>query len=204
MISSWLHLLNAEAIDQLRPKSYEELGLNEIAAVIDGKDFLCETVRVDRVVHCAQASNKMHASAIRVLTWSLSCGAVIERTPACLGLASEKSIMNAWGKNGHLQFPFRYMILGDKGFENTAGCYSNYNATLHPSFLTHGNFNRDQIDHNITISQKRYSCEVVYSRVVEVRKLQGIFKREWFQHFEALLGWAHGRANFYTHLQKID
>ena len=204
MLSSLLPFMDATSFEALEPESYIDMNLRMIGALVDGKDFLTETVRSDRVLNCALASNKMHHSAFRVLTWSLPCGAVIERTPAFFGRASEKALMNTWGKLGRLKFPFGYMILGDKGFDNTATCYVNYNTTLHPAFLTNDQFNQDQGNHNITICQKRYSCETVYSRVTDTVKLSGVYRREHFQHFEALVGWAHGRANIcYGYLQKV-
>ena len=203
MMSHLLIFLDSAAYDALEPESYKEVGLRKVAALVDGKDFLTETVRVDRVMNCAQASNKMHASAFRVLTWSLPCGAVVERTPAFLSRASEKGIMSAWGKRNRLKFPVGYVNLGDKGFDNTASCYVNYNTTLHPSFLSNKRFTKGQVNHNTYISQKRYSCEVVYQRVTRVGKLSGIYRREWFQHFENIVGWAHGRSNLcYKYLQK--
>jgi hypothetical protein len=202
-MSDFLHFMDAEAFDELEPASYKELGLRRVAALVDGKDFLTETSR-DRVYNPAQASNKMHASAFRLLTWSLPCGAVVERTIAFLARASEKALMNLWGSYNRLVFPVNYLILGDKGFDNTAGCYFNYNTTLHPSFLTNPEFNRDQVNHNVHICQKRYSCEVVYSRVTRILKLSGVIGKESFSHFEAMVGWAHGRANLcYTSLQKV-
>jgi hypothetical protein len=202
-MSDFLHFMDVEAFDKLEPASYKELGLRRVAALVDGKDFLTETSR-DRVYNPAQASNKMHASAFRLLTWSLPCGAVVERTIAFLARASEKALMNLWGSYDRLVFPVNYLILGDKGFDNTAGCYFNYNTTLHPSFLTNPEFNRDQVNHNVRICQKRYSCEVVYSRVTRILKLSGVIGKESFSHFEAMVGWAHGRANLcYTPLQKL-
>jgi len=62
----------------------------------------------------------MHHSAFRLLTWSLPCGAVIARTPAFFGRASEKALMSTWGQLGMLKFPAGYLILGDKGFDGTA------------------------------------------------------------------------------------
>ena len=204
MMSDFLHLLDPESIDKLEPASYQELGLKNIAAVLDGKDYQCETVRSHRVLNCAQASNKIHASAFRNLTWSLPCGGVIERTPAFLGRFSEKAIMCVWGSTGRLVFPKEYLILADKGFDFTAAFYVNFNTSLHPAFLHDKKFSESQIQHNMKICQKRYSCEVVYSRVAAVGKLDGTIKREWFQHFESLLGWAHGRANLaYAPLQEI-
>ena len=105
MMSSFLTLMDEESYEELEPKSYKEVDLRKVGALVDGKDFLTETVRVDRVLNCALARNKMHASAFRLLTWSLPCGAVLERTPAFLGRASEKSLMNIWGSLRRKDYP---------------------------------------------------------------------------------------------------
>ena len=204
MLSSFSDILDADAIDMLEPEWYIKLNLRKIAGLVDGKDFMCETVRTDRYLNCAQASNKVNHSAFRLLTWSLPCGAVIIRTPAFFGRASEKAILRAWGNLGMLNLPPGYFVLGDKGFDNTAGSYTNYNTTLHPAFLTNDQFSRDEVNHNIEICKKRYTCETVYARVTETSKLSGVVARESFPHFESLVGWAHGLANIsFGYLQKI-
>lgn len=81
MLSTFTHWIDDEVLDKLKPAWYKKLGLDDIAAVIDGKDFICETVRGDRFLNTAQASNKVNHSAFRLLTWSLPCGTVIQRTP---------------------------------------------------------------------------------------------------------------------------
>lgn len=203
-LSTFTHYLDDEALDELLPKWYRELELNDVCAVIDGKDFMSETVRVDRVLNCAQSSNKVNHSAFRLLTWSLPCGAVIMRTPGFFGRASEKAILRAWGEHGLLVFPKGKCILGDKGFDNTAIGYTNFNTTLHPSFLTNKQFNLGEVHHNIKISKKRYTSEVVYSRVTNTKKLAGILQREHMKFFDELAGWAHGLANIcYGHLQEL-
>ena len=205
MLSTFTDFLDADAVDVLEPEWYKKLNLRKVAAVVDGKDFMCNTIRTNRTLNCAQASNKVNHSAFRVLTWSLPCGAIIQRTPAFFGRASEKAVMRAWGEANRLIFPAGYFILGDKGFDNTAGYYTNYNTTLHPSFLTSAQFSRDEVNHNIEICKKRYTCEVCYSRVVQVKKLNGIFPRRCFHHFESIVGWAHGMANIcFGYLQKIS
>jgi len=148
MLSSFLPFMDESSFEALEPESYIDMDLRKIGALVDGKDFLSETVRSDRVLNCALASNKMHHSAFRLLTWSLPCGAVIARTPALFGRASEKAIMSTWGKLGMLKFPAGYLILGDKGFDGTATCYVNYNTTL-----TNDQFNKDQVNHNITFAK---------------------------------------------------
>jgi hypothetical protein len=201
MLSSFSDILDASAYDFLEPKAYKELNLRKVAAVIDGKHFHSETCRKDKTLNCAQSSNKINNSAIRILTQSATCGAVLERTPAIFGRASEKAILRSW----KFEFPKGYLILGDKGFDNTAGSYVNFNTTLHPAFLTHKQFSRDQVNFNLLICQKRYTCETVYSRVTQLKKLSGIIQREHFKHFDDFLGWGHGLANInYGYLQKID
>jgi len=129
---------------------------------------------------------------------------VVERTPAFLGRTSKIASINWWGLHGYLKFPLGYMILGDKGFDHTASCYVNYNTTLHPAFLTDGNFDLSQIGHNVNICQKKYTCEVVYSRVTDVPILYGKIPRQRFHLFDSIVGWAHGRANLcYEPLQNI-
>lgn len=152
---------------------------------------MSETVRFDRVLNCAQSSNKVNHSAFRLLTWSLPCGAVIMRTPGFFGRATEKAILRAWGEHGLLIFPKGKCILADKGFGNTAIGYTNFNTTLHPSFLTNKQFNLGEVHHNIKISKKRYTSEVVYSRVTNTKKLAGILQREHMQFFDKLADWAH-------------
>jgi hypothetical protein len=205
MLSTFTPWIDEEVLEILKPEWYKKLGLDNIAAVIDGKDFMCETVRTDRYLNSAQASNKVNHSAFRLLTWSLPCGTVVQRTPGFFGRASEKAILRVWGAEGRLKFPKGKCILGDKGFDNTAGSYTNFNTTLHPSFLTNEQFTFDQVNHNVLICKKRYTCEVVYSRVVTVKKLGNILEREHFQYIESLLGWGHGIANIcYGDLQKVE
>ena len=48
MMSHLLKFMDSDAFDALEPESYKEVGLRKVAALVDGKDFLTETVRVDR------------------------------------------------------------------------------------------------------------------------------------------------------------
>jgi hypothetical protein len=66
-MSDFLHFMDESVYDALEPQGYKDIGLRKVAALVDGKDFLTDTVRVDRVLNTAQASNKMHASKICIL-----------------------------------------------------------------------------------------------------------------------------------------
>ena len=66
-------------------------------------------------------------------------------------------------------------------------------------------FSRNEVNHNIEICKKRYTAEVVYSRISQTTRLNGIIPREHFHNVEYLVGWAHGVANIcYGLLQEID
>ena len=169
MLSTFALYLDEDALLEVELELYIKLNLRKISAVINRKDFLCKTCRKDDILNCAQASNKVNHSAFRLLTWSLPCGTMVERTPAFFGRGSEKSILCAWGVLGQLQFPKGWFILGDKGFDKIAGSYTNFNTTLHPSFLTNGHFSRDEVNHSVLICRKRYTCEVVYRRIASLK-----------------------------------
>ena len=96
MMSSLLPFLTEDSFEAMKPYTYNEVNLDRIGGIADGKDFNVETVRVERVINAAQHSNKTGHSAFRILTWSLPMGTVVERTPAFLGRTSEKAIMNRW------------------------------------------------------------------------------------------------------------
>jgi hypothetical protein len=199
---SILPFIDAELIDELEPEKYVKLNLRDVGSVLDGKDYLTETARSDRVNNVSQQSNKMSHSAFRNLTWSLPMGMVFEYTAPFLARASEKSLVHLWGANGRLKnIPKGYAILLDKGFDKISGWLPNYNAVYHPAFLTKGKFDDDQIKTNLMMCQNRYSCEVVYARVAQVDNLNGIVKREKFPWFEDIMNWGHGRANLMQPIQ---
>ena len=202
LILGILPFIDGWMIDELEPEKYVNLGLRKVGAVLDGKDYLTETARINRTVSVGQQSNKSHHAAFRNLTWSLPMGLVFEFTCPFLGRASEKSLVKLWGKHGRLtNVPKGYAVLLDKGFDKISGWMPNYNTVLHPAFLTKGKFNPEQIRYNLSICQNRYTCEVVYARVAQIENLQGVLKREKFEWFETLMNWGHGHANLYLPLQ---
>jgi len=200
---SILPFITADVIDELEPQSYIDLDLRKVGAIIDGKDFYTETVRKDRVISVAQQGNKLHKSSFRILTWSLPCGLSFEHTDAFLARASEKQLNRLWCSNGRLKnIPPGYLIMGDKGFDQTTGFYYNNNGVLHPAFL-HGNvqFSEEQLGHNLRACQLRYTCETFYSNVTNCDRLYGFIRRNMFHHFQDICHWGHGRANMYLPLQ---
>jgi len=199
---SILPFIDAETIEELESEKFVKLGLHKIAYLIDGKDFPCHTVRIDRIVNCAQQSTKLGSSAIRIITWGLPCGLTYEHTDGFLGRAGEKALVQLWASNGRLKIPAGFLGLGDKGFKGTAGFYVNMNGVLYPAFLKSGTqFTHEQSGHSLECSQGRYSIEVFYSRVTNRPSVAGIIPCNSFIYFDDFNNWAHGRANLYRPLQ---
>ena len=71
MMSSLLPFLTEDSFEAIKAYTYDELNLDRIGGIADGKDFDVETVRVEGVINAAQHSNKTGHSAFRILTWSL-------------------------------------------------------------------------------------------------------------------------------------
>ena len=66
---SILPFIDANFLLNTEPKSYKDLGLKQVGAIIDGKDFLTETSRKHRVARLGQQSNKTSHSSFRVITF---------------------------------------------------------------------------------------------------------------------------------------
>ena len=99
---------NDEAVEAvlLRPKNYMEvamparyfeIGLDKVGLLMDGKDCVTDTIRLNSFLSRAQYSDKMHCSASRYITWVLGCGLGVTFTPLFLGRVSEKALVEYWG-----------------------------------------------------------------------------------------------------------
>ena len=200
------HVLTKEFLDKTYPQSYADLDFTSpVGSIIDGTDVLLQTVRSERAVHVMMASNKVHASAARGITWSTPMGLVHEFTDPLFARPSEKAIVKLWTGHGRFKdVPVGYLISGDKGFDGTSGYYPHYNPVIHPAFLTGGNgaqFTEEQIDWNRKACEMRYTSEVVFSRFKRYGGLGGIVRRQHFPYLRDMWAWAHGMANYYNCLQ---
>ena len=79
------------------PQRHFEIGLDKVGLLMDRKDCVTDTVRVNSFVLRAQYSDKMHCSAARYIMWVLPCGLSVTCTPLFLGRVSEKALVEYWG-----------------------------------------------------------------------------------------------------------
>ena len=84
-------------IDYAVPSEFEAAGLQHASILKDGKDFVTDTCRLSSAVSHAQYSDKMHASAARMITWGLPTGLVIEHTGLFFGRIPEMRLVELWG-----------------------------------------------------------------------------------------------------------
>ena len=84
-------------MDVAMPERYFQIGLQNVGLLMDGKDCVTDTVRVNSFVARAQYSDKMHCSAGRYIMWVLPCGLSVTYTPLFLGRVSEKALVEYWG-----------------------------------------------------------------------------------------------------------
>ena len=79
------------------PERYFEIALEKVGLLMDGKDCVTDTVRVNSFVSRSQYSDKMHCSAARYIMWVLPCGLSVTYTPLILDCVSEKALVEFWG-----------------------------------------------------------------------------------------------------------
>ena len=113
---SILPFIDAFTIDEMESEKFVALDLRKVAYLKDGKDFLSDTSRTDRVLNNAQQSSKVHHSAVRILTWGLPCGLSYEHTDGFLGRVGEKLLVELWTKYSRLILSIGYLGIGDKVF----------------------------------------------------------------------------------------
>ena len=90
-------VFNDNFIQDAMPVEYVIRGLDHVALLNDGKDFVTDTIRINSCVSRGQYSDKMKTSAARYVAWTLPCGLSVTYSPLFLGRISEKAIVEYWG-----------------------------------------------------------------------------------------------------------
>ena len=111
--------LTKKFLDATCPEAYHKLNFSHpVGTIVDGIDVACQTVRKDRYINIVQASNKMHASAVRGITWSTPIGLVHEFTDPFFGRSSEKALVKVWTSQGRFKdLQAGCLVSDDKGFD---------------------------------------------------------------------------------------
>ncbi|KAL7501672.1 hypothetical protein ACHAWT_009484 [Skeletonema menzelii] len=185
------------------PQQYVDEGLERCCGVPDGKDFKIYTTRKNTMFTRASYSDKVHASAVRCISWSTPHGLSFEHTDLFLGRVSEKKLVELWGPRLR-KCPRGWYMLSDRGFFDTARFYPNMNHQKTPKFLSgRDQFTTDEISADRKICKLRYTCEVAFSRVTKTKGLRDVISNDFFVILDAMNDWAHATVNLDAPLMQL-
>ena len=191
---------SAEFMEAVYPEVYTDMDLHKIGLLVDGKDILCETSRASSPMTRALYSNKMCASAFRLLTYTLPNGLTVYHTELFGARLTEERLL-ALHSHNLAWLPAEWRILADKGFAKTAGLYPNANQQVVPHMLhqRHGlgkQFWESELQSDQTIKTLRYTSEAFFAGVVADLVLSDVAKREHWSILNDACHWAHALGNF--------
>jgi hypothetical protein len=177
------------------PAEYLSQGLGKVGALVDGKDFMTETVRSNAAFTRACWSDKVQCSAARCITWTTPSGLCFEHTPLYAARATETSLVKLWSATLS-KIPLGRVVLADRGFYRDAILYPNFNAQLTPHFLSgREQFSAGEIISDRRICQLRYTAETSFSRVTDTAGLQDVISRNFFTVLQDMCDWGHAHMN---------
>ena len=195
--------ITAEYLEKTIPQQYVDEGMERCCAVPDGKDFKIYTTRKNTLYTRASYSDKVHASAVRCISWSTPHGLSFEHTDLFLGRVSEKKLVELWGPRLR-KCPSGWYMLSDRGFFDTARYYPNMNHQKTPKFLSgRDQFTTDEISGDRRICKLRYTCEVAFSRVTKTKGLRDVISNDFFLILDAMNHWAHATINLDEPLMEL-
>ena len=146
---------------------------------VDGKDLRIETIRKDNVGKRLTHSSKYKMSSLRWIAWSVpGTGLTSLVTDLFASRISECELVRIHGK-WLIIFPPNTSRLVDRGFAFCTAYYPHLNIAFVPAFMR----GRTQmfpveIKNARRMSQDRYTCEAVFSRVTHHKLMKGILKYE--------------------------
>ncbi|EJK57584.1 hypothetical protein THAOC_22356 [Thalassiosira oceanica] len=185
------------------PMAFKKEGLEKVCAIPDGKDFLIHTPRQNTLFTRACYSDKMHASAVRCISWCTPMGLSFEHTNLFLARPGEKTLVELWAPRLK-KCPVGYSMLSDRGFADTARFYPNMNKQLTPKFLRgRKQFTAEEVSADRTICKLRYTCEVAFSRVTQTKGLRDVISHDFFVTLDAMNHWGHATVNIMKPLMPL-
>ncbi|EJK69230.1 hypothetical protein THAOC_09527 [Thalassiosira oceanica] len=183
--------IDEEFLAKTCPMAFKKEGLEKVCAIPDGKDFLIHTPRQNTLFTRACYSDKMHASAVRCISWCTPMGLSFEHTNLFLARPGEKTLVELWAPRLK-KCPVGYSMLSDRGFADTARFYPNMNKQLTPKFLRgRKQFTAEEVSADRTICKLRYTCEVAFSRVTQTKGLRDVISHDFFVTLDAMNHWGH-------------
>lgn len=97
---------------------------------------------------------------------------------------------------GTAQIPPGMYLMADRGMAGDSVRYKHFNTVLTPAFLEgEKQFTTAEIMKTLPICKNRYSSEALFSRVTDVKILQGVIQFIEFAFIESAIAWGHAKNN---------
>lgn len=84
-------------LDAERPQIFRDAEQENVAVLVDGKDFMIDDPKKNSAMKRACWSDKVHHAAARIITWSTPAGLTIEHSPLYMARATETAIVSICG-----------------------------------------------------------------------------------------------------------
>jgi hypothetical protein len=196
--------ITPEYLEQTCPQAFKDEGLHNDCTIPDGKDFKIYTPKNNTLFTRACYSDKVHASAVRFISWCTPMGLNFEHTNLFLARVSEKALVELWGPRLK-KCPPGWTMLSDRGFWETARYYPNMNRQLTPKFLSgRSQFTAEEVSADRIICKLRYTCEVVFSRVTDSDGLKDVIPHSHYGMLDAMNHWGHANVNICRPLMPLS
>ena len=164
-------------LESSQPEGFAERYHTIPATETDGKDLRMENIRKDNVGKRLQNSSKYSMASLRWLAWSIpGTGLTTLVTDLFAARISECELVRLHSK-WLIIFPPGTSRLVDRGFAFCTAFYPNLNIAFVPAFMRGRNqMFPIEIINARRMSQDRYTCECVFSRVSQHKLLKGILR----------------------------
>ena len=84
-------------LDAERPLIFRDAEQDNVAILVDGKDFMIDDPKKNSAMKRACWSDKVHHAAARIITWSTPAGLTVEHSPLYMARATETAIVSPCG-----------------------------------------------------------------------------------------------------------
>ena len=174
--------LDKDFIDKCQPKDWVKYYGMPIACTVDGKVITTECPRRNSVIKKMMYSNKNKQQGMLGMTWSgAGSGLVLLVTDLYAPCANEEHVIREH-KSWLVRFPPGTGRLVDRGMSNCTQYYENLVRAFYPAFMRgRKQLSRVEIIDAKRQSANRYTCETLFSRVVQHKILDGLVKKEHFK-----------------------
>ena len=177
-----------------------DVGFEYTHFLVDGKDFLTDTIRKDSRVGRASWSAKSKTSAARVISCATLAMLYFAVSPLVLGKAEEvPDICRAMCDFGMLDcVPADMQGGGDKGFKSLRNFMKNCRKIWFPKLMESidgvKQYSEKDVKENMEKCHVRYLIEVGYMLVTRELVLKDRIARGKFKHLHHLVMWGHGKV----------